>query len=1024
LDRIRENAFVVIYRLLFILYAEDRGFLPLENPGYRETYSLRALAKEIAQKIDGKAGLSPAASGYWSRLQDLFRMIDAGDTALGIPPYNGGLFEESRHAELSQWKVGDSYLARAVDMLARAGAAERTGRGFVSYRELSIRELGSIYEGLLEHRPRIAEEPMVVVRDDKTERVISEKEAQGKKVLGRYEPEEVYLTLHRGERKATGSYYTPDYIVKYIVANTVGPLIEGKKAEGGDLIEGIQSLKVLDPAMGSGHFLVEATDFLARALVEALGGDPREPGEDDIRWARREVVERCIYGVDLNPLAVELAKLSLWLHTVSRDRPLNFLDHHLRCGNSLIGAWLKDLGQLPELAVKGTKKKAKVPTAVTTLEGHGLQEAIAAAVKTFHAIAEAPTHTLEDVHTKEDAYRTARHALSRITDIADVWTSTCFGNQVDPDRYARLLLDAYRGDGDWPGAGESAWLDEARNMGRQERRFLHWELEFPEVFFGRDGSPLQKAGFDGVIGNPPYDVIAEKEQEVEVEADKEFYAHREHLKAALGGKLNFYRLFGALALRLCREGGCHGFIVPMALMGDAQAVRLRRYMLSESQLNAIEAFPQKDDPTDRVFEDAKLSTCVYVLRRAKPSVPFALRIHPGRAILDTSPQVHLTRNDLALLDSEYLPIPSSPGTDARHVALAVALARRCAGHRFGEVASSQQGEVNLTAHAKLLTSSPVGPEVLRGAHLDRYEFKEQPKQGVPAYLDVEEFLRGKPPGSRAFDHRWGRIGYQRGAAIDNWRRIIACVIEPGSFCSDTVNYIVRPKLAFFFVLGLLNSSLFEWRFRLTSTNNHVNAYEVDGLPLRPIALATEEGISEKEVGGFRTAYESALKSGDLISAAGCVERYLPWLRPGQPEKEQSDVVHDILAHLAEELTGAIRRKQAEAKAFLGWLEGYLGLKTDELKSKTKIREYFALERGWDEFAAVLEQNRRAIQRAKGIDVTRREPREAIRQEYEASMARLRPLLRKIELTDRLIDLIVYRLYGLTDEEIAIVEGRA
>ena len=134
----------------------------------------------------------------------------------------------------------------------------------------------------------------------------------------------------------------------------------------GVLIDEILSLKVLDPAMGSGHFLVEATDFLARELLKVLSGEPleehpkemvvressepyglKEPEEEDIRWARREVVERCIFGVDLNPMAVELAKLSLWLYTVAKNRPLNFLDHHLRCGNSLIGARIDDLASFP-----------------------------------------------------------------------------------------------------------------------------------------------------------------------------------------------------------------------------------------------------------------------------------------------------------------------------------------------------------------------------------------------------------------------------------------------------------------------------------------------------------------------------------------------------------------------------------------------------------------------------------------------------------------------------------------------------
>lgn len=1023
-ESVRESAFVVIYRLLFILYAEDRGFLPLENRDYGDTYSLRALARDVAEKIDARVALSPAASGYWSRLQDLFWMMDGGDVALGIPPYNGGLFDEARHPELRQWRIGDNYLARSVDMLTRAAAAERTGRGFVSYRELSIRELGSIYEGLLEHQPRIAEEPMVVVRDEKTERVIPEHESQDKRVLGRYQPGEVYLTLHRGERRATGSYYTPDYIVKYIVANTLGPLIEERQGSGAEMVEAILSTRVLDPAMGSGAFLVEATDFLARALVEALSEEASRLEEDDVRWARREVVERCIYGVDLNPLAVELAKLSLWLHTVSKDKPLNFLDHHLRCGNSLIGAWLRDLGQLPAVAPKSPTKKGTAPTAMTTLEGHGLLEAIAAAVKTFHAIAEAPTRTVEDVHTKESAYQTARYALSRIADIGDAWTSAYFGNRVDAERYAQILLEAYRGGGDWPAAGGIDWLDQARRVGGKERRFFHWEMEFPEVFFAPDGSPLQRAGFNSVIGNPPYDVIAEKEQGVEVEAEKKLYSDRGHLKPALGNKLNFYRLFGALALHLCRDGGSHGFIVPMALMGDAQAAPLRKHILQETQLVAIEAFPQKDDPTDRVFEDAKLSTCVYVLKRTEPSMPFALRIHPGKAILDTSPQVTLTTSDLALIDQENLRIPSNPGTDARHVALAVAIARRCGGQRFGEVAASQQGEVNLTTHANLRSSSPIGPEVLRGAHVDRYELKEQPKQGVPAYLHVQKFLRGKALDSRAFDHREHRIGYQRGAAIDNWRRIIACVIEPDRFCSDTVNYIVRPKLGFFFVLGLLNSSLFEWRFRLTSTNNHVNAYEVDALPLRQIESMTEEGLKQKLLGDTKDAYERAAGTGNVKVLLECVEEYLPPGGRAQSDRERLDVVHDLLEDLAKELTDLIRRRHAEAKGFVHWLQGYVGVSLANLKNTTKIREYYRLAGGWPEFMSALEQNRAVIQRAKRIDLTRREPGEVIRAEYETSMGRLRPLLQKIELTDRLIDQVVYRLYGLTKDEIAIVEGRA
>lgn len=156
-----------------------------------------------------------------------------------------------------------------------------------------------------------------------------------------------------------------------------------------------------------------------------------------------------------------------------------------------------------------------------------------------------------------------------------------------------------------------------------------------------------------------------------------------------------------------------------------------------------------------------------------------------------------------------------------------------------------------------------------------------------------------------------------------------------------------------------------------------------------------------------------------------IDRRLPQKPDGSPdtEREQSDVVHDLLASLAEEMTRLHKEKQSEAKGFLTWLEGYLGIGVEDLKNKTRIKEYWKAQVGWEGLASALEQNRRAIQSAKGIDVTRREPQEIIRAEFEASLAKLKPLLEGIELTDKLIDQMVYKLYGLTEEEIAMVEGR-
>ncbi len=631
-------------------------------------------------------------------------------------------------------------------------------------------------------------------------------------------------------------------------------------------------------------------------------------------------------------------------------------------------------------------------------------------------IAQLPTETLEDIHSKEKWERDFEHSAERFHTLADLWVSTYFDSNVGWDEYNTLVENLQSPQPEWEKLLQKASVKKALAM-LDEKHFFHWELEFPEVFYDEQGNRKADAGFDAVIGNPPYDVLAEKEQGFEVGPDKDFYSHCVYLQPALGGKLNYYRLFSALSIWLCRTCGYHSFIVPMALIGDAQAQPLRSYILTNTQLLSIEAFPQKDDPNNRVFEEAKLSTCVYILSKQKPSAPFSLRIHPGKLILITSAQIELTMKDVELLDPDEMSIPSMPGTDAKHVAFGVALAKRCLGHRFREIAVSQQGEVNLTTHAPLLSDLPIGPEVLRGANVDRYEFNEEPKQGTPVYLQVKGFLHGKKPDTKAFDHKDIRIGYQRGAAIDNWRRIIACIIEPNSFCSDTVNYIVRPQNDLYFVLSLLNSQLFEWRFRLTSTNNHVNSYEVDSLPLRPINFTTPKEQRGQLLEEARKLYQEYLDNQDWDKILAFVFERLPVNEDGIPDMkhEQSDVVHDLLAFLAEEMTRLNKEKQSKIKSFLTWLEKeILKGSVEDQKNKTKIKDFH--EGTFEDLLDIFKKNKTVK------DPCPAGTRDIIAGEFSAAMKVLAPLKSRIEATDKLINRIVYKLYGLTDDEMAIVEG--
>ncbi|MFZ6016139.1 MAG: hypothetical protein ACOYU0_00710 [Nitrospirota bacterium] len=240
LKEVHDNSLILLYRLLFILYAKYRGLLPLnENTLYTDSYSLDFLKKETARKFDSDENIPVSTFHYWNKLKELFEIINNGNKELDVPPYNGGLFNPEKHTFIEKHRIGDFYIARAIDLLSRSYEG-----AYIDYGSLEIRHLGSIYEGLLEYKLKMAEEDLYPVKEKNKEVYIplSKARANVKKIR---EDEiikagDIYLITDKGERKATGSYYTPDYIVEYIVENTLGPVIEEKKK---NIAEEISELK-------------------------------------------------------------------------------------------------------------------------------------------------------------------------------------------------------------------------------------------------------------------------------------------------------------------------------------------------------------------------------------------------------------------------------------------------------------------------------------------------------------------------------------------------------------------------------------------------------------------------------------------------------------------------------------------------------------------------------------------------------------------------------------------------------------
>ncbi|MXZ00261.1 N-6 DNA methylase, partial [Candidatus Poribacteria bacterium] len=461
---IHENCLILLYRLLFVLYAESRGLLPLENREYQSEYSLDALATEIHDKLDNDPtvlNILKLKSDYWARLHDLFTLIDKGWDE-HIPQYNGGLFNPTRHVFLEDNKIGNDVLANVINTLTRTTKRER-----IAYQDLAIQHLGNIYEGLLEYEPTVQSSP-----------------------------EKVVLTKDKTKRKASGSYYTSDAIVRLMVEDTLGPLCERKT------FEDILRLKVLDPAMGSGHFLIGVIDHLALELATHPDAPAMTTGDTDteIAYWRRRVVENCIYGVDINPMTVELAKVALWLHTVAKGEPLSFLDHHIRGGNSLIGANIADLANLPVLKKSRRTNEAIQPAFNMDF---GFTDTVSEAVGHYLVIEGMEGQTADDIHVMEKKLEQAQRTLSKHKEIADLWLSVHFGNSVERGNYHNALKALGSRQANVNISTSLSSHQEARRLA-EHYRYFHWEIEFPEVFRDEHGNELENPGFDAIVGNPPY----------------------------------------------------------------------------------------------------------------------------------------------------------------------------------------------------------------------------------------------------------------------------------------------------------------------------------------------------------------------------------------------------------------------------------------------------------------------------------------------------------------------------------------
>jgi len=661
LDDVRQATLILLYRLLFVLYAEDRGLLPVNDPRF-DDYALRKARLDVGERMDRADAFSSVATPIWGRFASLAAMIDKGDPSVGLPPYNGGLFDAEQTPLLKAIALADDVMAHALDVLS----FEQHGgkRRYINYRDLSVQQLGSIYERLLEFE---------LTRD-----------AAG----------DVEIRPNIFARKNSGSYYTPDDLVRLILDETLEPLIAdahaGFKAALGQLKSGdseeykldwlqktdpakaITRLRICDPAMGSGHFLVSLVDRLANLALEAIEearilaretaglDDYESPVAEEIRkvrgtirghasdegWAiseeqlddpqlvKRMVLKRCVYGADKNPMAVELAKVALWLHTFTVGAPLSFIDHHLAAGDSLFGLWVRDAidkaGKGGELLyiedLRTAERQASVMQRIEALTDAEIAEAQSSA------------DMWRDVEMQIgpfDSFVSFMHALDWLDlrgpdkALVTLWLDGRFGDPI-PIARGRKPPESGKAKPDEVERFTAIW-EQARAL-IEEERFLNWQIAFPGVWKNW-ASAEREGGFDAVVGNPPWDRFefeevpwfeardkaialapsgAKRKAAIAALRDGNSALWTDYLKAVArmtmatkvakgktiyarlnSGKLNLYKLFVERAYSLVKPNGMVGLLSPSGIASDFSSSTFFRKVATGGHLKAFFDFENR-----------------------------------------------------------------------------------------------------------------------------------------------------------------------------------------------------------------------------------------------------------------------------------------------------------------------------------------------------------------------------------------------------------------------------------------------
>jgi hypothetical protein len=860
----------LVYRLLFLFTAEDRGLLldpDADEPARRRYFDYYSTARlrRLAERRKGSRH-----ADLWAGLRVVLAALssDTGAPGLGLPALGGFLFSDHACPRLDRAEIANRDLLDAVRALATIedGRVRRS----VDYRNLGAEELGGVYESLLELHPELDANAGTFA-----------------------------LTTAGGhERKTTGSYYTPTSLINVLLDSALDPVLAEAEANT-DPAAAILRLAVVDPAAGSGHFLVAAAHRIAKRLATVRTRE-QEPSPAAVRTALRDVIGKCIYAVDANPMAVELCKVSLWLEAIEPGKPLSFLDAHIKCGNSLFGttpeavaAGVPDAAYDPIIGddkpvARDLKKRNRAEReGQLTFDEQPIPNRTADLAAATRALDEVPDGAINGVRAKASQFDELLHSPTyrEAKGLADMWCSAFMSRktaEVPPITTSTLRLFARDVD--------LAPLDSVSETARQaaDYGFFHWPIEFPRVF-------SEGGGFDVVLGNPPWEKIQFEEQQFFAERNPQIAnarnaAQRKRLIVALRednpamwrdfqsalrkaageshfvrdagafpltglGRINTYALFAEKMRALLALRGRAGIVVPMGIATDDTTKYFFGDIVDAGSLVCIYSFENEEFVFPAVHHAYRFS----LLTMSGPgnrteAVDLVFYARQTSWLLDAERHFTLSPADLALLNPNTRTCPTFRSKRDAEIAKAVyrrvpVLIREADPRVNPWAISFMQGLFNMASDSSLFRDEPgptrlplyeakllhqfthrwatYGADEARDMTID--ELRDPDRSVTPRYWVDRDEVEGRL--EERWPHEW-LLAFRDVTGAEKVRTVIASVIpRVGVGHSAPILVSDHPFLAL--LVANLNSFALDWQARQKVGGIHLTFGLFEQLPVIP-----------------------------------------------------------------------------------------------------------------------------------------------------------------------------------------------